>query len=112
MFHGRSESAASITHHRIEPIGFVSAEVEYQIDGTLSPYYPATREDPAEGGEATVTLVTRICPVTGKAKELPDAEWPFSTEEMVNIEDMLARAPQRWVSHDDQESDGDPVREG
>lgn len=103
---GVRPSHASITYTRTEHINFVSAEVEYQIDGNISPYYPATREDPAEGGEATVERVTRICPVTGKAKELPYAEWPFSNAEMIKIEDRLAEVPQP-VSYDDADSDGD-----
>lgn len=88
-------STVSITYSRIEPVGFVPAEVEYQIDGHVSPYFPATRDDPADGGEAEVTQVTRIHPITGKAKMLPESDWPFSSAEMTKIENCLAEAPQQ-----------------
>jgi hypothetical protein len=91
----RNGSTASITYSRIEPVGFVPAEVEYQIDGQVSPYFPATRDEPADGGEAEVTQVTRIHPITGKAKTLPESDWPFSSAEMDQIEYRLAEAPQQ-----------------
>ena len=89
------DNTASITFVRIEPVGFVSVGFEYQIDGTVSPYIPATFYDPPDGGEVEVTRVTCTHPVTGKVKELPFADWPFSSVEMSEIEEKLARAPQQ-----------------
>jgi hypothetical protein len=72
----------TIEIEREEPLGFVSCFVTYEIDGTVSPYIPATYDDPAEGGEVEIQQVTRLHPITGEPKVLSDSEWPFSDEEI------------------------------
>lgn len=80
----------SITVEREEPLGFVSCFVEYEIDGTVSPYVLSTFESPAEGGEVEVEKVSRFHPITGKSQELAESEWPFTTEEMDKIQEEFA----------------------
>jgi hypothetical protein len=75
---------------REEPLGFVSCFVEYEIDGTVSPYIPATFDDPAEGGEVEIERVTRLHPITGERKVLSSSEWPFSDEEIGALEITFA----------------------
>lgn len=79
----------SITIEREEPLGFVSCFVEYEIDGTVSPYSPATFDEPADGGEAEIDEVTRLHPLTGERRILSSNEWPFSNEEQEAIETAL-----------------------
>ena len=83
-------SSASVSIEREEPLGFVSCFVEYEIDGTVSPYIPATFDDPPEGGEVEIERVTRLHPITGERQVLSDKAWPFSDEELHKLEETLA----------------------
>ena len=104
---GTAHSArATTTLEREEPLGFVSCFVEYEIDGTVSPFVPATHEDPPEGGEVEIEDVTRIHPITGEHKLLSSNEWPFSDEEITAIEEALAETPLQ--DYDDDYPDYEP----
>lgn len=81
---------ASVLIERVEPLGFVSTIVEYEIDGTVSPYIPATFDDPPEGGEVEIERVTRLHPITGEQQVLSDSAWPFSEEEIDMVEQLLS----------------------
>ena len=81
------------TFEREEPLGFVSCFVEYEIDGTVSPYVPANHDNPPEGGEVEIDEVTRIHPITGKPQRLRSNEWPFTDEETEDIGQVLAEIP-------------------
>ena len=91
---------------REEPLGFVSCFVEYEIDGTVSPYVPANHDNPPEGGEVEIDEVTRTHPITGEQQQLSSNEWPFTDEEIEAICEALAEIPLQ-DSYDDPDSYND-----
>lgn len=80
----------STTFEREEPLGFVSCFIAYEIDGTVSPYAPSTLDSPAEGGDVEIEEVARLHPITGVSQALKEVEWPFTNDEMAEIEQDLA----------------------
>lgn len=88
----------STLHLRTEPLhldGSGEVEVEYEIFGNVSPYRPATRDDPPEGGEVEIDEVVLVHdPRTPEktSEVLPSDEWPFDDKELHDIEERIAQS--------------------
>ena len=79
--------ACTVYWDREEALGFVPIEVSYRISGTVTPYRPATRIDPEEGGEVEITCVERAD--DDFWDEVPMTEWPFDPVEIAQIENEI-----------------------
>jgi hypothetical protein len=91
---------------REEPHGFVTCEVDYEIQGTVTPGHRGSYEEPPEGPAVDVMEVVRINPFTAEKTSLPPSEWRFTDEEFEEITDALAKdfdhdEPERFEDYDD-----------
>lgn len=72
--------------------GTGEVEVEYEITGSMSPYRPATYNDPAEGGEVEIETVTCYHPRLPTHKsglDIPLDDCPFDDAEWKDIQERL-----------------------
>ena len=89
-------------------IGFLPVEMEYTITGTVSPYYPATFNDPAEGGEVEIEKVIQHHPIDGDV-EIDSDEWSsWLNVELSHIMDEISTAAYTYARDvDDDPFDSD-----
>lgn len=84
---------ASIAWGRLEPIGFVPVYISYRVTGFKYPWYPATHEHPAEGGECEIRSIARQDPFSREFSDVPEKNWDFTPEELSDMEETLEHAP-------------------